>query len=84
MKKKSNTLPYGSPSNIMSPKCLLPSKQKGTSGTECEGNVREYKQHVQEVFQFLQVNLQFLFCFLPLQPEEYKQYAQCWASPHLP
>ena len=25
-----------------------------------------------------------LFYFLPLQPEEYKQYAQCWASPHLP
>lgn len=54
-----------------------------TSGIECEGKAREYKQHVQ-VFQFLQVNSQFLFCFLPLQPEEYKQYAQCWASPHLP
>lgn len=45
-KQMSNTLLYGSPSNIVSPKCLLPSKQKETSGRECEENAREYKQHV--------------------------------------
>lgn len=39
---------------ILSPKCLLPSKQKETPGTECEGNAREYKQHVR-VFQFLKL-----------------------------
>lgn len=49
-----------------------------------KGTVEDINNYVQHVFQFLQVNLQFLLCFLPLQPEEYKQYAQCWASPHLP
>lgn len=43
LKKKSDGLPNGSPSNIMSPKSLLPSKQKETSGTECKVNAREYK-----------------------------------------